>query len=44
MNSNTHLKKAEAKKDNEFYTRFEDIEKELEWLNAFNYKYLQKSK
>lgn len=36
MNKNTHLKVAEAKKDNEFYTRFEDIEKELDsydWSN-----------
>ena len=29
MKSNTHLQKAKEKKDNEFYTRFEDIEKEL---------------
>lgn len=36
MTKNTHLKNAEAKKDNEFYTRFEDIEKELgsyDWSN-----------
>ena len=30
MKSNTHLQNAKNKKDDEFYTRFEDIEKELD--------------
>lgn len=34
MKRNTHLQNAEAKKDNEFYTRFEDIEKELGSYNG----------
>ena len=36
MKRNTHLQNAKEKKDDEFYTRFEDIEKELgsyEWSN-----------
>ena len=36
MKKNTHLQKAKDKKDDEFYTRFEDIEKELgsyDWSN-----------
>lgn len=33
---NTHLLNAKDKKDNEFYTRFEDIEKELDSYNWSN--------
>ena len=36
MKTNTHLQNAKYKKDDEFYTRFEDIEKELgsyDWSN-----------
>ena len=36
MKKNTHLQNAKDRKDNEFYTRFEDIEKELgsyDWSN-----------
>ena len=36
MKNNTHIQNAKYKKDNEFYTRFEDIEKELgsyDWSN-----------
>ena len=36
MKKNTHLKNAEYRKDDEFYTRYEDIEKELDsydWSN-----------
>ena len=36
MKENAHLLKAKDRKDDEFYTRFEDIEKELDsydWSN-----------
>ena len=36
MKSNTHILNAKKSKDNEFYTRFEDVEKELDsydWSN-----------
>ena len=33
MKNNTHLKNAEYRKDDEFYTRFEDIKKELDSYN-----------
>ena len=36
MKTNTHLQSAKERKDDEFYTRFEDIEKELDsydWSN-----------
>ena len=36
MKTNTHLQKAKYRKDDEFYTRFEDIEKELDSYNWSN--------